>query len=215
MEDTAYALLHARHAFVTGAPIDLGWIGGYLLIALAALTFSARDPGAGALRAAADSKLGDVLVNLIMGLVVVAGAVVGIHHWSVLVLGTIVLAIFGVRQGVLSADNLALRRGLAYLAETDPLTGLATGRRLERDLDRLQLLATRHSERLSLTVVDLDHFKSINDRFGHAVGDDALRRVASHFRESFRAAGSSRQEPNRDPARTWTSSTSPWSRTSP
>ena len=186
VEDTAYALLQARHAFVTGTPFDLGWIGGYLLIALAALTFSARAPGTGALRAAADSKLGDVLVNLVVGLAVVAGAVVGIHHWSVLVLGTIVLAIFGVRQGVLSSDNLALRRGLAHLADTDPLTGLANRRRLERDLDRLQLLSTRHRTRLSLTVVDLDHFKSINDRFGHAAGDEALRQVATHLRESFR-----------------------------
>jgi diguanylate cyclase (GGDEF)-like protein len=186
VEDTAYALLQARGEFHTGTPFDLGWIGGYLLIALAALTFSARAPGTGALRAAADSRLGDVLVNLVVGLAVVTGVAVGIRHWPDLVLGVVLLGIFGVRQGVLSGDNLALRRGLAHLAETDPLTGLPNRRRLERDLDRLQLLAVRYCTPLSLAVVDLDHFKGINDRHGHAVGDEMLRRVAAHLHESFR-----------------------------
>jgi len=186
VEDTAYAVLQSRGEFQTGTPFDLGWIGGYLLIALAALTFSARAAGTGALRAAADSRLGDVLVNLNVGLAVVTGVGAGIQGWVDAVLGTVVLAILGVRQGVLCGDNRALRRGLAHLAETDPLTGLPNRRRLERDLERLQLIATRDRTKLSLAVVDLDHFKGINDRYGHAAGDETLRRVASHLRESFR-----------------------------
>lgn len=186
VEDTAYALLQARGAFLTGTPFDLGWIGGYLLIALAALTFSARAPGTGVLRPAADSRLGDVLVNLVVCLAVVTAVWTGIGHWLDIVLGVVLLAIFGVRQGVLSGDNLALRRGLAHLAETDPLTGLPNRRRLERDLDRLQLLAVRYRTTLSLSVVDLDHFKGINDRHGHGVGDEILRRVAAHLQEAFR-----------------------------
>ena len=186
VEDTAYALLQARGEFRTGTPFDLGWTGGYLLIALAALTFSARAAGTGALRAATDSRLGDVLVNLVVGLAVVAGAWVGIRNSLDIVLGVILLTIFGVRQGVLSGDNRALRRGLAHLAETDPLTGLPNRRGLERDLDRLQLVAARYRTTLTLSVVDLDHFKRINDRYGHAVGDETLRRVATHLEESFR-----------------------------
>jgi len=186
VEDTAYALLQARGVFHTGTPFDLGWIGGYLLIALAALTFSARAPGTGALRAAADSRLGDVLVNLVVGLAVVTAVWVGIDRWFDIVVGVVLLAIFGVRQGVLSGDNLALRRDLAHLAETDPLTGLANRRRLGRDLDRLQLLAVRLGTTLSLAVVDLDHFKGINDRHGHAAGDETLRRVATHLQGAFR-----------------------------
>ncbi len=186
VEDTAYALLQARGEFLTGTPFDLGWIGGYLLIALAALTFSARAAGTGALRAAADSRLGDLLVNLVVGLAVVVGAGVGIDHWGDVVLGLVLLVIFGFRQRVLSGDNLAMRRDLAHLAETDPLTGLANRRRLDRDLERLQLLSARYGTKLSLAVVDLDHFKGINDRHGHAVGDETLRRVAAHLQESFR-----------------------------
>ena len=67
----------------------------------------------------------------------------GVGQWPDIVLGVVLLALFGVRQGVLSGDNLALRRGLAHLADTDPLTGLPNRHRLERDLDRLQLLTVR------------------------------------------------------------------------
>ena len=72
------------------------------------------------------------------------------------------------------------------LAETDPLTGLANRRRLERDLNRLQHLADRYHSDLSLAVVDVDHFKRVNDRYGHASGDEVLRRLAGHLQAAFR-----------------------------
>jgi diguanylate cyclase (GGDEF)-like protein len=72
------------------------------------------------------------------------------------------------------------------LVETDPLTGLANRRRLERDLARLELLADRYDGSLSVAVIDLDRFKRVNDRHGHAAGDQVLRRLAGHLRESFR-----------------------------
>jgi diguanylate cyclase (GGDEF)-like protein len=84
------------------------------------------------------------------------------------------------------ANRLERTRLYRLLAETDPLTGLANRRRLERDLDRLQLLADRHGTDLSLAVVDVDHFKRVNDGYGHAVGDEVLRRLATRLREAFR-----------------------------
>jgi diguanylate cyclase (GGDEF)-like protein len=72
------------------------------------------------------------------------------------------------------------------LAETDPLTGLANRRRLERDLSRLAQLADRYDGKLSVAVVDLDRFKRVNDQHGHAAGDEVLRRFAMHLRNSFR-----------------------------
>jgi diguanylate cyclase (GGDEF)-like protein len=72
------------------------------------------------------------------------------------------------------------------LAETDPLTGLANRRRLEMDLARLRGISDRQSTPLCLAVVDLDRFKRINDRYGHDVGDEVLRRTAAHLREAFR-----------------------------
>lgn len=71
----------------------------------------------------------------------------------------------------------AERRGevLRDLTLTDMLTGIANRRHLDETLDNW--LATR-SEVL-LLMVDVDHFKAFNDRFGHVAGDDCLRRIAS------------------------------------
>jgi diguanylate cyclase (GGDEF)-like protein len=84
------------------------------------------------------------------------------------------------------ASRLERARLHRLLAETDPLTGLANRRRLERDLNRLQLLADRYRSDLSLAVMDVDHFKRVNDRYGHASGDEVLRRLAGHLQAAFR-----------------------------
>ena len=84
------------------------------------------------------------------------------------------------------ASRLERARLHRLLAETDPLTGLANRRRLERDLNRLQLLADRYHSDLSLAVMDVDHFKRVNDRYGHACGDEVLRRLAGHLQAAFR-----------------------------
>jgi diguanylate cyclase (GGDEF)-like protein len=61
----------------------------------------------------------------------------------------------------------------------DPLTGLFNRRYLEQHLETDFRLALRHDEQLSVMVLDLDHFKSINDRYGHLAGDMVLRSFAS------------------------------------
>lgn len=63
------------------------------------------------------------------------------------------------------------------LASTDPLTGLANRRRVMGELDHLIVRARQSRQSLSLIVFDLDHFKSVNDTFGHPVGDMVLQRV--------------------------------------
>jgi diguanylate cyclase (GGDEF)-like protein len=73
------------------------------------------------------------------------------------------------------------------LADTDPLTGVANRRRSEELMGQLLHLAARQGQPLSLAVIDLDGFKQVNDRFGHGVGDDVLRRVARLLERSFRA----------------------------
>ncbi|MDJ0643419.1 MAG: GGDEF domain-containing protein [Erythrobacter sp.] len=64
------------------------------------------------------------------------------------------------------------------LAATDPLTGLANRRRVMVALDKAIVQARRHSQPLSLIAFDIDHFKAVNDTFGHLVGDRVLRRLA-------------------------------------
>lgn len=67
-------------------------------------------------------------------------------------------------------------------AFTDTLTGLANRRALDRVLDR----CVTGREPFSLTQVDLDYFKAVNDTMGHAAGDAVLRRVAARLREATR-----------------------------
>ncbi len=86
---------------------------------------------------------------------------------------------------------LALSRVLLYqeaerLSRTDPLTDMSKRwyfmQRLGEEMDRCR----RRGDSLSLIMVDVDHFKQINDRFGHLVGDRALREVASLMRSKLR-----------------------------
>jgi diguanylate cyclase (GGDEF)-like protein/PAS domain S-box-containing protein len=81
-----------------------------------------------------------------------------------------------------------LNRKLAELATRDPLTGLLNRRAFDERLAQEVATATRYSTALSLLLLDVDHFKAINDSAGHAAGDEALRRLgcvlASHLRKS-------------------------------
>jgi diguanylate cyclase (GGDEF)-like protein len=71
-------------------------------------------------------------------------------------------------------------------AETDGLTGLSNRVTSEKGLKQLAALSDRFSEPLSLAMLDVDRFKSINDTHGHAVGDSVLRSVGEYLRREFR-----------------------------
>jgi two-component system cell cycle response regulator len=77
----------------------------------------------------------------------------------------------------------ALRR----LATRDELTGLLNRRELDRVLAEERERALRFGHRLALVMVDIDHFKSINDRYGHPAGDAVLREVARRIGAEVRS----------------------------
>ena len=77
------------------------------------------------------------------------------------------------REMALSEANRARE-----LASTDPLTGLANRRRIMAALDQIVLHSHRFGEPLSLVIFDIDHFKSVNDTYGHPQGDRVLQRLA-------------------------------------
>ena len=72
------------------------------------------------------------------------------------------------------------------LADVDGLTGTATRRKSDETLQQLITLAARQKQPVALAIVDLDHFKSLNEGYGRAVGDDVLRRVAKRLRTAIR-----------------------------
>lgn len=77
---------------------------------------------------------------------------------------------------------------MSHLALTDPLTGLSNRRHLIQQLDREFTRAKRYQRPLSLVYLDLDGFKSMNDRFGHIFGDEILSGVALQMRAVLRSA---------------------------
>jgi diguanylate cyclase (GGDEF)-like protein/PAS domain S-box-containing protein len=81
-----------------------------------------------------------------------------------------------------------LERSLTIQATTDPLTGLANRRSFLKQLDRELARHKRVGEPATVIMADIDHFKKINDTYGHATGDDVLRHFADLSRQSLRSA---------------------------
>ncbi len=75
---------------------------------------------------------------------------------------------------------------LRHLADHDPLTGLYNRRRFEQELDRQVSEVARYGPRGALLVLDLDHFKYVNDALGHHAGDELILSVAATLRGRLR-----------------------------
>jgi diguanylate cyclase (GGDEF)-like protein/PAS domain S-box-containing protein len=75
---------------------------------------------------------------------------------------------------------------LQYLADHDPLTGLFNRRRFEGELSRQVAFNSRYGPTGAVLVVDLDHFKYVNDTLGHSVGDELIARVGTLLRDRLR-----------------------------
>jgi diguanylate cyclase (GGDEF)-like protein len=109
--------------------------------------------------------------------------------WSVFA----VLSLFGILAVALFARSqstgrrlASVSRELAQAALVDPVTGLLNRRALENSLVQSIARTRRAQEPLSALMIDLDHFKQINDTHGHETGDQVLRVIADSMREVFR-----------------------------
>lgn len=91
------------------------------------------------------------------------------------------------RQASQTLVRVRLQRRLAYLALHDQLTGVANRQLLQQQLDDAIERATALGEPLSLLFLDVDEFKNINDRFGHAAGDAVLIELARRLSTGVRA----------------------------
>jgi diguanylate cyclase (GGDEF)-like protein len=100
------------------------------------------------------------------------------------------IVVLGFMSGVIVYLRELLEGGAAELRELaahDPLTEVGNYRLLHERLDYELLRHERDANQLAVLLIDLDRFKQVNERRGHAAGDDVLRRVALTLRESVRA----------------------------
>ena len=88
------------------------------------------------------------------------------------------------------SEERRLREHLHRLADHDALTGLHNRRRFDQDLLVQASRANRYGEQAAIVLLDLNHFKQVNDLHGHHQGDDVLRRVAGAIRARLRTSDS-------------------------
>ncbi len=94
-------------------------------------------------------------------------------------------------EGLLSTLLYPLRNALRYrealdASFRDPLTGVGNRVALDRTMDREVELCHRHDQDVSLLMIDLDHFKRINDSYGHSMGDAVLKQAVDEIMKCIR-----------------------------
>lgn len=91
-------------------------------------------------------------------------------------------------EASIAIRNQVLTERLERQALTDPLTGIANRRGWEQEVNRALNASDRHQRPVSLAILDLDGFKSYNDRFGHRAGDLLLTDSVSHWQKIIRGS---------------------------
>jgi diguanylate cyclase (GGDEF)-like protein len=132
----------------------------------------------------------DVVLNYVLVLVGFGVALVGwvtpdarLIQWvSIAVVGAVLaILVVALKEGLTAATAR-----LCLLATRDPLTGALNRRAFSDALDGAVARSTRGEGPCAVAILDVDHFKTINDRFGHAAGDEALIRLVAIIEERMR-----------------------------
>ncbi|HEX2804613.1 MAG TPA: GGDEF domain-containing protein, partial [Kineosporiaceae bacterium] len=190
--DMLYSHIQLTGAYQGGDLVDTGWILAHAALGLAAVAYARRPTLASQdTRQARTDRRHTSLPYLAIGVGYLT-LILASRHASWNPLGGLILvtaaltAVVTVRQWTSLRENSRLLDKYHTLAATDALTGLASRRRLlelaESEFDH----AMRSHHPLSVLMIDVDHFKQINDRFGHHTGDQVLCTVAEICRNQLR-----------------------------
>jgi diguanylate cyclase (GGDEF)-like protein len=169
------------------------FIAGYALLGAAALHPSSRDLGTSL--PSSGERMSRPLLAMLSLASLVAPAVllvqaIGGHvrdGVAIAICSAQLTALVIARMGFLLRQIQRQSAKLRDLALEDPLTGLPNRRALQAHLANSLELARRHSQPLSLVMLDLDHFKRFNDEFGHVAGDHLLKSAAAAWSGQLRA----------------------------
>jgi len=170
----SYLILLAGVVFLTALtiqPFGLGTLSGFVFlgIVVAVSTYETR---------ALAIVLGAIAMSLAVAAIIARSSIpvpACVVFLSIAVLCQV--SILGFRK----ASSTALRDAMQ-----DPLTGLTNRRGMEVGVRLLSAVAQRGDDQMGCLIIDLDHFKRINDRFGHSVGDQLLARTARTLTDNTR-----------------------------
>jgi len=184
---TLYAWLYMAMAFYInhfatdasyGGPSDLLIDLPFLLLAVMALRDDPERGDATPRRLALAVRAGSPLI-LPAALLVVSAVMVKAHpHLAVVGFALATLG-SGLRGVVMQVRAMERQDQLDVLTRVDALTGVANRRAFDQALQAEWSRARRSGQGMALLMVDIDHFKAFNDRFGHPLGDACLRAVAT------------------------------------
>ncbi|WP_189334063.1 GGDEF domain-containing protein [Actinoplanes ianthinogenes] len=182
--DTAYGLLTLHGVYQNGEWSDAVYLVSYLALGAAALHPSMRR-----VAEPVDGRSGATLYRVVLLAIatLVAPVVLAVQNLrhaasSDLVVVTASAVLFLLMLTRMAGLIAAQRR----IAMTDDLTGIYTRRYLSDALRAESERAARQDGSLAMLLVDVDHFKHINDTYGHPAGDQVLREVARRLRDACR-----------------------------
>lgn len=175
---TAFYINHYATEASYGGASDLLIDLPFLLLAVIALRGDPERADVTPRRLALAVRAGSPLI-LPAALLVVSGILVDAHpHLAVVGFALATLG-SGLRGVVMQVRALERQDQLDVLARVDALTGVANRRQFDQVLQAEWARARRSGQGMALLMVDIDHFKQFNDRFGHPLGDVCLRAVAT------------------------------------
>ncbi len=191
--DATYDYVSTHSTYVGGDPVDTLWMVALAILFVAAacqLRAAPADEVAAPPRLLASGPTvlpylavaGSCILLTVVGLTSVAVNPVG----GILLGAAVLTVLVSVRQFAALRDNSRLTARYAELASIDGMTGLYNRRHLMEVAETVFARAQRLGQPLAVLLIDVDHFKQINDVHGHAAGDRVLADVARSCREQVR-----------------------------
>ena len=179
LADLAYARLSLTGAYAGGDWPDAGWALAQCLFVLAGARWTSADRQPEGLAHGGVSNLPYAAVVVGYGLLFAVGRERADYPLNGLLIGAAAItAVVMARQIRVSTENSRLLAKLQRLAAVDGLTSILNRRGFFEMGERLLTSAAGTQRRLTVLMIDVDNFKAVNDRLGHAAGDEVLVEVA-------------------------------------